>query len=88
MEICAEVDYVICGNKLIRSSAIRQSTNSLICNVVTVPFFVLLYHSKLTLYTECCSELLDSDTCTWLQALSKILSGYEKKQVCTLLKLL
>ncbi|XP_020605577.1 armadillo repeat-containing protein 2-like [Orbicella faveolata] len=36
--------------------------------------------SKLTLYTECCGELLDSDTCTWLQALSKILSGYEKKQ--------
>jgi len=34
--------------------------------------------SKLTLYTECCSEL--SDSCTWLQALRKILSDYEKKQ--------
>ncbi|KAL9969241.1 hypothetical protein ACROYT_G021436 [Oculina patagonica] len=36
--------------------------------------------SKLTLYTECCSELLDSDSFTWLQALCKILSEYEKKQ--------
>ena len=61
-----------------------QSTNSLIFSVVTLTvLFILLYHSKLTLYTECCGELLDSDTCTWLQALSKILSGYEKKQVCT-----
>lgn len=34
--------------------------------------------SKLTLYTECCSEL--SESCTWLQALKKILSDYEKKQ--------
>ena len=37
------------------------------------------YFSKLTLYTECCIEL--SESCTWLQALRKILSDYEKKQV-------
>lgn len=46
--------------------------------------FCLLYHSKLTLYTDCCSELLDNESCTWLKALCKILSDYEKKQVCTL----
>lgn len=34
--------------------------------------------SKLTLYSECCSELVDS--IAWLPALSKILSAYEKKQ--------
>lgn len=34
--------------------------------------------SKLTLYTESCIEL--SESCTWLQALRKILSNYEKKQ--------
>ena len=67
--------FVILGDK---------AAHSLICNVVTLLFFGFCFycHSKLTLYTECCSELLDSDTCTWLQALSKILSGYEKKQVC------
>ena len=37
------------------------------------------YFSKLTLYTECCIEL--SESCTWLQALRKILSDYKKKQV-------
>lgn len=36
-------------------------------------------HSKLTLYTESCFEL--SESCEWLQALLKILSQYEKKQV-------
>ena len=36
-------------------------------------------HSKLTLYTESCLEL--SESCEWLQALLKILSQYEKKQV-------
>ena len=36
-------------------------------------------YSKLTLYTESCFEL--SESCEWLQALLKILSQYEKKQV-------
>ena len=43
---------------------------------MSVIYFI---YSKLTLYTECCSELVDS--IAWLPALSKILSAYEKKQV-------
>ena len=41
--------------------------------------FFFFNHSKLTLYTDCCSELVES--CSWLQALCKILAGYEMKQV-------